>query len=380
MKKDVFITGLASFFPNSPVSNDEMEEYLGLISGKHSKVQRIVLKQNGITRRYYALNKKQEITHTNAEMAIKAIQKLLERTNKRQKDIELLTCATATPDQILPSHASMVHGLWEEPVEIFSSAGVCLSCLQALKTAYWGIAAAEKHNAICSTSELVSAMLLSKNFDIEYEKCCDLGTNPYMALEKDFLRFMLSDGASCALLEDHPGKEGDISLKIDWIEMDSYANETPTCMFAGAVRREDGELRSWKTFESRELADESLMVIKQDIKLLGAKLIPLWLRHIESCLEKHGMVPEDIDYVIPHSSSMVIYNNLVNAMKEKRFGLYKKEWFTNLTWVGNIGSSAILAALDEFCATHRLKQGEKILLLVPESGRFSYGTVLLSVV
>lgn len=44
MKKDVFITGLASFFPNSPVSNDEMEEFLGLISGKHSKVQRIVLR------------------------------------------------------------------------------------------------------------------------------------------------------------------------------------------------------------------------------------------------------------------------------------------------------------------------------------------------
>lgn len=101
MKKDVFITGLASFFPNSPVSNDEMEEFLGLISGKHSKVQRIVLKQNGIKRRYYALNKNQEITHTNAEMAMLAIRKLLALTNKSQKDIELLACATATPDQIL---------------------------------------------------------------------------------------------------------------------------------------------------------------------------------------------------------------------------------------------------------------------------------------
>ena len=82
-----------------------------------------------------------------------------------------------------------------------------------------------------------------------------------MALEKDFLRFMLSDGASCALLENHPGEKG-VSLKIEWIEMDSYANETPTCMFAGAVRREDGELKSWKSFESQELVDESLMVIK----------------------------------------------------------------------------------------------------------------------
>lgn len=379
MKKDVFITGLASFFPNSPVSNDEMEEFLGLISGKHSKVQRIVLKQNGIKRRYYALNKNQEITHTNAEMAMLAIRKLLALTNKSQKDIELLACATATPDQILPSHASMVHGLWEEPVEIFSSAGVCLSCLQALKIAYLSIAASEKQNAICSTSELVSAMLLSKNFDIEYERCCNLGTNPYMALEKDFLRFMLSDGASCALLENYPGEKG-VSLKIEWIEMDSYANETPTCMFAGAVRREDGELKSWKSFESQELVDESLMVIKQDIKLLGAKLMPLWIRHIKSCLNKHGMTPDDVDYVIPHSSSMVIYGNLIEAMKDESFELYKREWFTNLTWVGNIGSSAILAALDEFCSTRKLKSGEKILLLVPESGRFSYGTVLLSVV
>ena len=86
-------------------------------------------------------------------MAMLAIRKLLALTNKSQKDIELLACATATPDQILPSHASMVHGLWEEPVEIFSSAGVCLSCLQALKIAYLSIAASEKQNAICSTSE-----------------------------------------------------------------------------------------------------------------------------------------------------------------------------------------------------------------------------------
>ena len=190
---------------------------------------------------------------------------------------------------------------------------------------------------------------------------------------------MFSAGASRALLENHPGEKG-VSLKIEWIEMDSYANETPTCMFAGAVRREDGELKSWKSFESQGLVNESLMVIKQDIKLLGTKLMPLWIRHIKSCFNKHGMSSEDVDYVIPHSSSMVIYNNLIEAMKNESFELYKKEWFTNLTWVGNIGSSAILAALDEFSSTRKLKSGEKILLLVPESGRFSYGTVLLSVV
>ncbi|WP_275451363.1 3-oxoacyl-[acyl-carrier-protein] synthase III C-terminal domain-containing protein, partial [Prevotella intermedia] len=49
-----------------------------------------------------------------------------------------------------------------------------------------------------------------------------------------------------------------------------------------------------------------------------------------------------------------------------------------LTSVGNIGSAAIYVALDELIRTKDLKRGGKILLLVPESGRFSYGTVLLS--
>ena len=105
MKKDVFITGLASFFPNSPVSNDEMEEFLGLISGKHSKVQRIVLKQNGIKRRYYALNKNQKITHTNAEMAMLAIRKLLALTDKGQKDIELLAVLSASIENSLSEYS-----------------------------------------------------------------------------------------------------------------------------------------------------------------------------------------------------------------------------------------------------------------------------------
>ena len=61
-------------------------------------------------------------------------------------------------------------------------------------------------------------------------------------------------------------------------------------------------------------------------------------------------------------------------------GIDKSKGFTNLPEVGNIASAAIFAILDQFWKTHKLMPGEKILLLVPESGRFSYGTVLLSVV
>ena len=379
MKNDVFITGTSCYFPNKPVSNEDMEDFLGLITGKHSRVKPVILKQNGIKQRYYALTKEQKITHTNAEMAVNSILQLLKNSDISNSEIELLSCATSSPDQMLPSHASMVHGLLKnKPLEIFSASGICLSCLQAFKTAFWGVLSGEKRNAICSTSELTSATLLSTNYDIEYEKCADLGVQPYMALEKDFLRFMLSDGASAVLLQNNPGNGK--ALHVEWVEMTSYANELPTCMYMGAERKENGELKSWKSFNNLERTEQSLFVVKQDVKLLGAHAVPYWAKHIKYCLEKHNVAPESISYVLPHVSSMFFYDKIINELKGIGIGIDESKWFTNLSRVGNIASAAIFAILDEFWKTHELKSGEKILLLVPESGRFSYGTVLLSVV
>lgn len=78
-------------------------------------------------------------------MAADSIRKLLQDSSVSESDIELLACATSSPDQMLPSHASMVHGLLKnKPMEIFSASGICLSCLQAFKTAFWGILSGEK--------------------------------------------------------------------------------------------------------------------------------------------------------------------------------------------------------------------------------------------
>lgn len=51
------------------------------------------------------------MTHTNAELAVNSINRLLSDKNLNEKSIELLSCATANADQLMPSHASMVHGL-----------------------------------------------------------------------------------------------------------------------------------------------------------------------------------------------------------------------------------------------------------------------------
>jgi 3-oxoacyl-[acyl-carrier-protein] synthase-3 len=272
----------------------------------------------------------------------------------------------------------MVHGLMKNrPMELYSASGVCLTCLQALKISYLAVLAGMSSKAICSTSELASPTLRAKNYEEEYELCARVGEDPYMGFEKDFLRFMLSDGASAVLLSDRKSENG-LSFKIEWIEMTSYANELPTCMFMGAELREDGELISWKEFESQELVNRSVFTVKQDIRLLKPNIIRYWVDHIEYCLEKHQVNPTEINYVIPHVSSMFFHGKLAEEIDARNIDLGTHKWFTNLTEIGNIASASIFAGLDDLYKSGQLKANDKILLLVPESGRFSYGTVLLT--
>lgn len=375
--RNVYINKVAVFLPNKPVSNEEIEDYIGLIGGKPSRVRSIVLKQNGIKTRYYGLDKEHKITHSNAQLAKEAVLGLFEE-NAVPSDITLLACGTSTPDQLLPSHASMVHGeLGNFPMEIFSSAGVCLTSLQALKICYSNILAGLHDNAVCVASELTSPALVSKFYDPEYEATHDNpDKDPYMAFEKDFMRFMLSDGSGAVLLQDHP--EGDCSLKVEWVEMTSYANELPTCMFMASELEPNGRLKSWKEFSPEEIKDRGVLVGKQDIRQLKKHAIKYWVDHIETVLAKHNLNPEEVDYVLPHLSSMLFYDQVNDELIARGIALTKEKWFVNLPSVGNVGSAAIYVALEELMRTKGIKQGQKILLLVPESGRFSYGTVLLT--
>lgn len=380
MGNDVFIKKTSSYLPNNSVTNDIIEDYIGKIGGKPSRVKNLVLRQNGIKSRYYALTTNQEITHTSAMLASEAIKRLFSDSNELSH-LELITTATSIPDQILPSHASMVHGLLPETrnIEIFSTSGVCLTSLQALKIAYLSIASGDKNNAVCCASELVSAALLSKHYDSEYEKCHNISENPYISFENDFLRFMLSDGAGAVYLDNVPNESGS-TLKIEWIEMESNANSLPACMIAGAEFNPDGSITTWKSYDNQELLDKSIFTVKQDIRLLKNHAVKLAVDHIEMALKKNKTQPNDIKYFIPHLSSMFFYQELLHEIQERNIDLGEEKWFLNLTKVGNIGSASIFVALDELFKSGKLKKGDNILLLVPESGRFSYGTALLTVV
>lgn len=379
MAEKVFITKLSSFFPNDPVSNEEMEEYLGLIDNEASKGKGLVLRNNKIRNRYYALDKEGNITHTNAEITVEAIRKLL-HGYREFSDIDMLACGTTSPDQLLPSHASMVHGLLgKHPVEIMGSSGSCNSGMLAMKYAYMSLKSGNSKNAICTGSERFSVMMLSRNFNYEANRLKELEKNPVIAFEKDFLRWMLSDGAGAALLEDKPNDDS-LSLRIDWIDMKSFANELDTCMYFGAEKNEDGSLTGWLDHDSSDWLGKSLFAIKQDVKLLSSNIVEKGGEYLLEVLEKRGLDVNEIDYFLPHISSEFFRNKIEVSTKNIGRHIPQDKWFTNLSRVGNVGSASVYLMLEELFNSGKLRKGQKLLLMVPESARFSYTYALLTVV
>ncbi|MFM9987468.1 beta-ketoacyl-ACP synthase III [Flavobacterium sp.] len=374
---DVYITKSGKYLPNQAISNDEMENYLGLINEATSKARRIILRNNKIVSRYYAIDKYGNSTHSNAELTKNAIAELFDQSFTAQ-DMELLSCGTSTPDVFLPSHAAMVHGLLKnKSVELNSSTGVCCAGMNSLKFGYLSVKSGNTKNAVCTGSEKVSTWMKSEKYEQEVVNLKHLEEQPIVAFKKDFLRWMLSDGAAAFLLENEP--KGEISLKIEWMEAFSYAYELEACMYAGGDKLENGELKPWSDYHPEEWLNESIFSIKQDVKLLDKNILIKGAQSMKEALDKNKVSADQIDYFLPHVSSHYFVEGLKKSFAENGMIIPSEKWFMNLAQVGNVGSASIYLALNELMNSGKLKKGDKILLSVPESGRFSYAYAYLTV-
>ncbi|MEO8236295.1 MAG: beta-ketoacyl-ACP synthase III [Flavobacterium sp.] len=374
---DVYITKSGKYLPNQAVSNDEMENYLGLINEATSKARRIILRNNKIVSRYYAIDENGNSTHSNAELTKNAITELFDQGFTAQ-DMELLSCGTSTPDVFLPSHAAMVHGLLKnKSVELNSSTGVCCAGMNSLKFGYLSVKSGNTKNAVCTGSEKVSTWMKSEKYEQEVVNLKHLEEQPIVAFKKDFLRWMLSDGAAAFLLENEP--KGEMSLKIEWMEAFSYAHELEACMYAGGDKLENGDLKSWSDYQPDEWLNESIFSIKQDVKLLDKNILIKGAQSMKEALDKNNVSADQIDYFLPHVSSHYFVEGLKKSFAENGMVIPSEKWFMNLAQVGNVGSASIYLALNELMNSGKLKKGDKILLSVPESGRFSYAYAYLTV-
>jgi 3-oxoacyl-[acyl-carrier-protein] synthase-3 len=273
----------------------------------------------------------------------------------------------------------MVHGeLGASVCEVVATAGVCLSGTTALKYGWMSVTSGSAHNAVVTGSEVASLALRAWNYDGEVPGDVQSGkAGADLEFERDFLRWMLSDGAGALLLE--PAPRSGLNLRIEWIDLFSYAHLLPVCMYMGTEKQPDGALRGWMRNSAREREAKSLFTVKQDVNLLNNEVVNHTLvKPLQRVMARRSLAAGDIDWFLPHISSEYFRAPVADGLARAGLPIPPERWFTNLAWVGNIGSASIHVMLDELLRSGKVQDGQRLLCFVPESGRFSSGFIYLT--
>jgi len=368
---NAYITSVGAFLPGEPIGNDELESYLGTIPGGSDRLRRRMLDANGIEKRHYAIDRSGQTTMLNEELAERAVLAALQGRGMSARDIGMLATGTTQGDLAVPGFASMVHGrLGGGPMEVLSAGGVCCSGVAALRAAEASVRLDRHQAAVAVGSELVSRTLRADRFSQAEPP----------GFDAEFLRWMLSDGAGAAVVEPKPRTDG-ISLRIDWSHLVSHAHRFPVCMYAGAAAPDGvGPGSTWQDQATPAGAHaEGMLNLRQDTSTLN-NIVAVGVEEYVGLVRDGRIVPADVDHLLVHYSSEYFRSDIVRLMSEAGLMIPEEKWFTNLHTKGNTGAASIFIMLEEAFNSGRFSPGDRILLMVPESGRFSVSFVHLTCV
>ena len=185
----------------------------------------------------------------------------------------------------------------------------CAAGMGALKYAYLSVLAGQAKKALASGSERASGGLLARLYEPESaHRVAEMEDNPEIAFEKDFLRWMLSDGAGAFLVEDQPRPDG-LSLRIDWIDLQSQADSMPVCMYAGGDKGDDGRFQGWQEFAASQWAARSIFSVKQDVRLLNEAIVEQTFgKSLAVARARHELQAEAVDWFLPRPRADPVRN------------------------------------------------------------------------
>src|ERR1700735_4795862 len=331
-----FITGVGAYLPGDPVDNDQLAARFGDGTERGAVLRERALAANGIRTRHYAVDEGGRTLMLNEALAAPALRRALADRGRPAPRVR--------------------GGRGAGPMELLSAAGVCASGMAALKAAVCAVRLGEHPVAAAVGSELVS-----RPFPRAPPDAPD-------APDASFLRWTLSDGAGAVVVEPEP-RPGGLSLRVDWMHLVSHAHEHPVCMSAGLGG--DREPRAGATWLDRRDppgdAGFEMPRLRQDMSALPA-LIDMGVAEY-GALVRAGRIEPGIEHVLCHYSAEHFRAKLLTRLRDAGHAADDKRWFTNLHTAGNTGAASIFVMLE--AAMPRLRAGDRVLLIVPESGRFS---------
>lgn len=367
----VYLESAGYFMPGEPVSNEHMDAFIAPLNRMSERIKRRILAENGIQKRYYAIDAEGQTLHTNAQLAAGAIRDCLQRGAADLSRVSLLASGSSGGDTLMPGFANMIQGeLAAPPMETLSVHGICAAGVSAIQLAAQGIELGAHRTAVAVASEMPSRLFkrsrfAARGYDTDFDS--------------HFLRWMLSDGAGALLLSDGApalGGAPGVRLRLKWVHQRAFSGDYPVCMQLGLTEdRAKGHLDfgSWSEAEAA-----GALSLRQDIRLLP-HLFDIGIHEYARLVRDGWVDPARVDHFLCHYSSEKFIPVVEDLMDKAGLSIPRERWYSNLAWRGNTGAASIMIMLAEFLQTKTLKPGEQIFCYVPESGRFMAAYMLLEV-
>ncbi len=323
-KINAVITGINGYLPDYILTNEELSEMMDTsdewIMSRIGIKTRHILKGEGLG---------------TSDLGTPAVKGLLEKTNTSPDEIDLLICATVTPDMLFPATSNII----ADKVGIknafhFDMNAACSSFLYALVTA----------------SKYVESGLYKKVVVVGADKMSSIVDYTNRAVAPIF-----GDGAAAVLLE--PTTDG-LGIQDALLQSDGVGRVHLHQKAGGSVKPPSHE-----TVDAREhyIYQEGQAVFKWAVSKMADISVAM--------MEKHQITPEDLAWLVPHQANM----RIIEATA-KRMNISKEQVMINIRKYGNTTSATVPLCLFDY--EKQLKKGDNIILST-FGGGFTWGAVYL---
>jgi 3-oxoacyl-[acyl-carrier-protein] synthase-3 len=138
-------------------------------------------------------------------------------------------------------------------------------------------------------------------------------------------------------------------------------------------------LKSWLDYDDyHQAADAGAINLRQDIRLLD-QVVKCAVDGAVAYAAEGRLNPRTIDWLVAHYSSRMFLDESYDLACRGGIELPRERWYSNLSTTGNVGSASIYLLLEELLRQPSLAPGHRIFCVIPESGRFQFGYMLLTV-
>jgi 3-oxoacyl-[acyl-carrier-protein] synthase-3 len=311
------IAGTGSYLPEKRLTNEDLSKMV-------DTNDQWITQRTGIKERRIA-----GPDESTATLATAAARKALTNAGLEAKDLDLILCATITPEMGFPSTACFVAaalGLTSTPA--FDLAAACSGFIYAIETATAFVKSGRYKNVLVMGAETISRIT-----DYQDRGSC----------------ILFGDGAGAAIVQ---------------------RSADPTTGVLYTSIHADGH--GWELLHlkpgSRFVLDEALLSDREQfIKLKGREVYKFAVTRFEElindAMRKCELTPDTVSLIIPHQSNLRI---IEYAMEKLGFPLDKA--FVNIEKYGNTSAASVPIALDEARRTGRIKPGSVVLFVAFGAG------------